>query len=92
MSNSTEMHQTGKQWMNKRMDEWINEQMGAGRGGGRGDVSCSRPSADDKRSSLQLSQVDSHFRTVARLPHPDLENKDRQIRQHSHLEIMHSKA
>lgn len=32
---------------------------------------------DDKRSPLQLSQVDPHLCTVTRLPHPNLENKGR---------------
>lgn len=31
-----------------------------------------RPSADDKRSPLQLPQVDPHLCAVASLPHPNL--------------------
>lgn len=81
MSNSTEIHQirgNGRcavRWM----DGWINEQMGGlgrggeGRGGeGWGNVSRGRPSPDDERSPLQLSQVDPHLCTVTCLSHPNL--------------------
>lgn len=43
-------------------------------GGVRG--SGGRPSTDDERSPLQLPQVDPHLCAVARLPHPNLENKE----------------
>lgn len=41
---------------------------------GGSNVSRSRPSADDKCSSLQLSQVDPHLCAVTRFPHPKLQN------------------
>ncbi len=80
-----------REWTSGWMDGWINEQMGGWMG--RGNISCCRPSTDDKRSPLQLSQVDPHLCTVARLPHPNLEEKKTAtISQYSHLENMHSKV
>ena len=61
--------------MNEQVDERMDEEM---RGEEAGNASRGRPSTDDKRSPLQLSQVDPHLRTVACLPHPDLRAGGRQ--------------
>lgn len=65
-------------WLNKQVDGWINNWNRWVLGGeGSLNVSRSRPSTDDKRPPLQLSQVDPHLCTVACLPHPNLDNVDR---------------
>lgn len=54
-------------------DRWVGEiECVCVWGGGSG----RRPSPDDKCSSLELSEVDSHLCAVARLPHPDLFNRE----------------
>lgn len=58
-------------WMAGWMDDWTDGgwvERGVG-----GNVSRGRPSTDDKRPPLQLSQVDPHLCAIARLPHPNLE-------------------
>lgn len=56
-----------------KLKNWMD---GCTDGVGWGNVSRSRPPANDERSPLQLPQVDPHLCTVARLSHPNLIGSD----------------
>lgn len=67
-------------WMNEPLAGWMGKRTD---GIGCGNASRSRPPTNDKRSPLQLPQVDPHLCAVACFSHPNLEITHRRNPQYS---------